>query len=82
MTFKDDSTAAFTAYIAAVNESGSQLDNMPAIVAAKPVPDIYALVTLMGLHLSSSDRHAEKGLPRPYCLYQRRKPLRHLGVNS
>ena len=53
MTLKDDFTAAFTAYIAAVKESVSQLDKMPAML----VSDIYALVTLMGLHLSSSDRH-------------------------
>ena len=48
---QDDSTAAFISYITAINESVSQLDNMPAM----SVSDIYALVTLMGLHLSSSD---------------------------
>jgi hypothetical protein len=53
LTFKDDSTAAFTAYIAVVNESSSQLSNMPPM----SITDIYALVTLMGLHLSSSDHH-------------------------
>jgi hypothetical protein len=53
LTFKDDSTAVFTTYIATVNESASQLGNMPPM----SITDIYALVTLMGLHMSSSDRH-------------------------
>jgi hypothetical protein len=53
LTFKDDSTANFTAYVATVNESASHLGNMPTM----SVTDIYALVTLMGLHLSSSERH-------------------------
>jgi hypothetical protein len=53
MTHKDNSTDVFTTYIATVNGSVSQFDNMPAI----SVSDVYALVTLMGLHLSSSDRH-------------------------
>jgi len=53
LTFKDDSTTVFTTDITTVNESASQLDNMPPM----SITDIYALVTLMGLHMSSSDRH-------------------------
>jgi hypothetical protein len=45
--FKDDSTAASTAYIVSVNNSASQLSHVQPMT----VPDFYSLVTLMGLYL-------------------------------
>ena len=45
--FKDDSTAASTAYIVSVNDSASQLSHVQPMT----VPDFYSLVTLMGLYL-------------------------------
>jgi hypothetical protein len=51
--FKDDSTAAATAYIASVNASASQLSHMQPMT----VPAVYALVTLMGLYLSEASCH-------------------------
>jgi hypothetical protein len=51
--FKDDSTAAATDYIASINASASQLSHMKPMT----VPDVYALVTLMGLYLSEASGH-------------------------
>ena len=51
--FKDDSTTAATAYIDSVNASASQ----PSHVQPMTVPDVYALVTLMGLYLSEASGH-------------------------
>jgi hypothetical protein len=53
MSLEDDSTAAFTKYIARLNESLAQL----ATVKPMSLSEIYALAALMGLHLSKSDRH-------------------------
>ncbi len=53
MSIQDDSTATFTKYIARLNESLAQL----ATVKPMSLSEIYALATLMGLHLSSSVRH-------------------------
>jgi hypothetical protein len=53
MSIPDDSTATFTKYIARLNESLAQL----ATVKPMSISEIYALATLMGLHLSSSVRH-------------------------
>jgi hypothetical protein len=51
--FKDDSTAACTDYIASINTSVSQLGHMPHL----SIPDVFALVTLMGLYLSDASGH-------------------------
>jgi hypothetical protein len=51
--FKDDSTTAATDYIASINASVSQLSHMHPMT----VPDVYALVTLMGLYLSEASGH-------------------------
>jgi hypothetical protein len=53
MSIHDDSTATFTKYIALLNESLAQL----ATVKPMSISEIYALATLMGLHLSPSARH-------------------------
>ena len=53
LSFKDDSTAAATDYIASINASVSQLSHMQPMT----VPDFYALVTLMGLYLSEVSCH-------------------------
>jgi hypothetical protein len=51
--FKDDSTGSATDYIAFINTSASQLSHMQPMT----VPDVYALVTLMGLYLSEASGH-------------------------
>jgi hypothetical protein len=53
MSLQDDSTVTFTKYIARLNESLAQL----ATVKPMSISEIYALASLMGLHLSSSTRH-------------------------
>ena len=53
MSLQDDSTAAFTKYMALLNESLAQL----ATVQPMTFSEIYALAALMGLHLSESSRH-------------------------
>jgi hypothetical protein len=53
MSLKDDSMASITSFIAATNESVSQLGNMPDM----SVSGIYALSTLMVLYLSPSAQH-------------------------
>ena len=53
MSLQDDSTAAFTQYMARLNESLAQL----ATVQPMTLSEIYALDALMGLHLSESSRH-------------------------
>ena len=53
MSLQDDSTAAFTKYMALFNESLAQL----ATVQPMTFSEIYALAALMGLHLSESSRH-------------------------
>jgi hypothetical protein len=53
MSLQDDSTAAFTQYMACLNESLAQL----ATVQPMTLSEIYAIAALMGLHLSESSRH-------------------------
>ena len=53
LCFKDDSTPAATAYMTSVNPSASQLSHVQPMT----VPDVYALVTLMGLYLSEASGH-------------------------
>jgi hypothetical protein len=53
MSIQDDSKATFTKYIARLNESLAHL----ATVKPMSLSEIYALATLMGLHLSPSARH-------------------------
>jgi hypothetical protein len=53
MSLKDDTTDAFTKYMAFLNESLAQL----ATVRPMTISEIYALAALMGLHLSESSRH-------------------------
>ena len=53
LKFKDDSSAAGCAYIESVNTSVSQLSNLPHL----SVPDVFALVSLMGLYLSDAHGH-------------------------
>ena len=53
LKFKDDSSAAGCAYIESVNTSVSQLSNLPHL----SVPDVFALVSLMGLYLSEAHGH-------------------------
>ena len=48
--FKDDSMAAATDFFASINAPTSQLSHMQPMT----VPDVYALVTLMGLYLSEA----------------------------
>ena len=50
LKFKDDSSAAGCAHIESVNTSVSQLSNLPHL----SVPDVFALVSLMGLYLSEA----------------------------
>ena len=51
--FKDDSDDATTDYITSINSGTSQLSNMQPMT----VSGIYALVTLMGLHLFDPSDH-------------------------
>ena len=53
MSIQDDSTPMFTKYIARLNKPLTQL----ATVKPMSVSEIYALASLMELHLSSSARH-------------------------
>ena len=46
--FKHDSTATCTDYIVSINTSVSELGHMPNL----SIPDVFAVVTLMGLYLS------------------------------
>jgi hypothetical protein len=53
LNLRSDSMAAVTDYIASVNASASQLSHVEPMT----VPDVYALVTLMGLYLSDASGH-------------------------
>jgi hypothetical protein len=56
LCFKDDSTAAATKYITSINASASQLNQMQPMTV-QSVPDVYTLVTLMGIYLSEASSH-------------------------
>jgi hypothetical protein len=51
--FKDGSTTAFTAYITVIKQSASQLRKVKPMA----ILNVYALVTLKGIHLSESSIH-------------------------
>ena len=53
LNLKSDSPTSAAEYIAAVNTSASQLSHVEPMT----VHDVYALVTLMGLHLSDASGH-------------------------
>jgi hypothetical protein len=53
LAFKDDSPAACTEYIALINTSVSQLGHMKDM----SVCDVFALVTLIGLYISTASGH-------------------------
>ena len=57
---QDDSSAAVCDYIERVNTSYSQLNHLPHL----SVPDVFTLVSLMGLYLSAAYGHPKANKQR------------------